>query len=174
MEEDDILSTVEASCSSDTKQGDWISKYDIVEVDRGLKIEEQESSRRCHQECKTISKACEESIGDVDTDLGELLWKDELSLSKLINKVCYEMTDACTRKVPEFKKGKRNDEEFKPLSADEKKAYDIWKKMKYVITLFLCYMTQMALLHCKIYIMKYSFINVRDRRLGEGGGLSQK
>ena len=130
VEENDILSIVEASCSSDTKQGDWISKYDIVEADSGLKIEEQESQRRCQQECKTISKACEESIGDIDTDLGELLWKDELSLSKLINRVCYEMTDACTRKVPKFKKGKRKDEEFKPMSADERKAFDVMKKMK--------------------------------------------
>ena len=91
---------------------------------------EQETQSRCRQECKTISKACTDSIGDADTDIGELLWKDELSLSKLINKVCYEMTGACTKKIPKFVKGKRKDEIFKPMSDDERKAFDAMKQMK--------------------------------------------
>ena len=130
MDEDDVLTIVEASCDAEKRQGDWISNCDIIEADSGLNIVEHESPRKCQQECKTISKACEDSIGDIDTDLGELLWKDDLSLSKLVNKVCYEMTDACTREIPKFKKHKRNDEVFRPLSDQERKAFQIMKKIK--------------------------------------------
>lgn len=130
VDEDDILNIVEGSCDPDKKSGEWISKYDIQESEDGLKITEQKSYGRCQRECKTIAKACEESIGDADTDIGELLWKNEMSLSKLINKVCYDMTGACTKRLPKFKKGQRKDEIFKEMSNDEKKAYDIMKTMK--------------------------------------------
>lgn len=124
------MNIVEASCDPDKKQGDWILNYDISEASNGLKIVEQESQGRCQQECKTIAKACEDSIGDIDTDLGELLWKDDLSLSQLVNKICYEKTDVCTKKALDFKKGQRKDEVFKAMSDDEKKAYDVMKQMK--------------------------------------------
>lgn len=130
MDEDDILNVVEKSCDPDSPYGDWISKQDIMESSGALNVFEQEMYSKCQQECKTITKACEESIGDVDTDLGELLWKDTLTLSKLINKVCYEMTDACKKKPPKYIKGKRKDEVFTPMSKEEKKAYDLMKKMK--------------------------------------------
>jgi len=130
VDEDDILTIVEASCNPNKKQGSWIPRYDIIEQDDSLQIVEHESQRRCQQECRTISRACEESIGDIDTDVGELLWKDDMKLSKLINKVCYEMTDACTKKIPKLKKGKRNDEVFKPMSDKEKKAYDVMSQMR--------------------------------------------
>ncbi|XP_065066093.1 uncharacterized protein LOC135692002 [Rhopilema esculentum] len=130
VDEDEILSIVEASCNPDKKQGEWISRYDIEEQPSGLKLVENKSPSRCKQECKTISKACEESIGDIDTDLGEFLWQDQLSLSQLINKVCYEMTGICTQKLPKFKPGKREDEIFVPMTEDEKKAYDMMKQMK--------------------------------------------
>ena len=121
---------MEASCNPDKKQGEWISKYDIEEQPIGLKLVENKSPSRCKQECKTVSKACEESIGDIDTDLGELLWQDQLSLSQLINKVCYEMTGICTQKLPKFKPGKRENEIFVSMTEDEKKAYDMMKQMK--------------------------------------------
>ncbi len=124
------MSVVENSCNPEHTRGDWISKYDIIESSGELRIFEQDLSSKCRQECKTIAKACEESIGDVDTDLGELLWKDSITLSKLINKVCYEMTSACSKKPPKYVKGKRKDEVFMPMSEDEKKAYDMMKQMK--------------------------------------------
>eukprot|EP00112_Aurelia_sp_Birch-Aquarium-sp1_P016145 Seg3634.3 transcript_id=Seg3634.3/GoldUCD/mRNA.D3Y31 product="hypothetical protein" protein_id=Seg3634.3/GoldUCD/D3Y31 len=130
MDEDDILSVVEKTCAPDSTHGNWISRYDIVESSGSLSIIEKDLESRCRQECKTIAKACEESIGEIDTDLGELLWKDDLSLSKLVNKVCYEMTNACSKKIPKYKPGKRKDELFKGMSEDEKKAYDMMKQMK--------------------------------------------
>eukprot|EP00794_Sanderia_malayensis_P008282 gene8282-9166_t len=130
IDEDGILNVVESSCNPDHKWGDWITRYDIIESGGVLKVLKQESPSKCKQECKTIAKACEESIAEVDTDLGELLWKDSLTLSKLINKVCYKMTTACSKKPPKYRKGKRKDEIFMPMSEDEKKAYDMMKQMK--------------------------------------------
>ncbi len=128
--EDEILSVVEKSCDPDSKHGDWISRYDIIESNGILQVFEQELHSKCKQECKTIAKACEESVGDIDTDLGELLWKNELTLSQLINKVCYDLSNVCSKKQPKYVKGKRKDEVFVPMSEEEKKAFDMMKSMK--------------------------------------------
>ena len=70
-------------------------------------------------------------MAEVDTDLAELLWKDKLSLSKLINEVCYSMSSACKGKSSKLKAGERKvDERFQVLTEDEKKAEDILKQMR--------------------------------------------
>lgn len=40
-----------------------------------LTLVEQEDLGVCGVECKTISKAAEEIVGDADTDIAEALWK---------------------------------------------------------------------------------------------------
>ena len=42
------------------------------------------------------------------------------------------MTSTCSSKVPKYVKGKRKDEEFVPMTKDEKKADDVLKQMRYV------------------------------------------
>lgn len=104
---------------------------DVVEKDKSLKLEEKDSIGTCRRECRTISKACEESISEVDTDIGELLWKNKFSLSKLINKVCYSLASACIKKPPKLTKGIRKlDEVFQPMSDDERKAQQVMRKMR--------------------------------------------
>lgn len=122
---------MEKSCSPDKEEGSWISKFDLIEKNGELRLSEQKDVGKCQRECQTISKACEESVADVDTDLAELLWKNKLSLSKLINEVCYSMSSVCKEKLPKLKSGERKvDEKFSILTEDEKKADEILKQMR--------------------------------------------
>ena len=131
---------MEKSCSPDKEEGNWISKIDLIEKNGELRLSEQAGVGKCQRECQTISKACEESVAEVDTDLAELLWKDKLSLSKLINEVCYSMSSACKGKTAKLKAGERKiDEKFRVLTEDEKKADDILKQMRYCTENFIAF-----------------------------------
>ena len=131
LEEEKIIEYVEKSCNPDTDEGDWISKFDLVEKDGGLKLHEEDGFGTCRRECRTISKACEESVSEVDTDIGELLWKNKLSLSQLINEVCYSLSSVCSKEPPKLPRGKRQtDEVFQRMTEDERKAQEIMKKMQ--------------------------------------------
>nr|XP_058946328.1 uncharacterized protein LOC131774331 [Pocillopora verrucosa] len=131
LEEDKVIELVEKSCNPEKEEGSWISKIDLVEKDGELRLSEQTDVGKCKRECQTVSKACEESVGDVDTDLAELLWKDKLTLSRLINEVCYSMSRVCKGKKPKLKAGERKvDEEFHVMTEDEKKADEVLKQMR--------------------------------------------
>ncbi|CAH3159833.1 unnamed protein product [Pocillopora meandrina] len=131
LEEDKVIELVEKSCNPEKEEGSWISKIDLVEKDGELRLSEQTDVGKCKRECQTVSKACEESVGDVDTDLAELLWKDKLTLSRLINEVCYSMSSVCKGKKPKLKAGERKvDEEFHVMTEDEKKADEVLKQMR--------------------------------------------
>lgn len=122
---------MEKSCNPEKEEGSWISKIDLVEKDGELRLSEQTDVGKCKRECQTVSKACEESVGDIDTDLAELLWKDKLTLSRLINEVCYSMSNVCKGKKPKLKAGERKvDEEFHLMTEDEKKADEVLKQMR--------------------------------------------
>ena len=131
LEEDKVIDLVEKTCNSDNEEGRWISKIDLLERNGELRLSEQSNVGKCKRECQTVSKACEESVAEVDTDLAELLWKDKLTLSKLINEVCYSLSSVCTGKRPKLKAGERKvDEDFSVMTEDEKKADDILKQMR--------------------------------------------
>ena len=94
-------------------------------------MSEHEELGLCKSECKTIAKACDETVGEADVDIAEELWKDELTLSQLINEVCYSDTKACGKKTNvEFKSGSRKDEKFQVMSEDEKQAQEYLKKAR--------------------------------------------
>ncbi|KAL9954271.1 hypothetical protein ACROYT_G041786 [Oculina patagonica] len=131
LEEDKVIDLVEKSCSPDNEEGSWISKIDLIERNGELRLSGQSDTGKCKRECQTVSKACEESIAEVDTDLAELLWKDKLTLSKLINEVCYSLSSACTSKRPKLKAGERKiDEKFHVMTEGEKKADEVLKQMR--------------------------------------------
>ena len=126
-----MIDLVEKTCNPDNEEGRWISKIDLLERNGELRLSEQSNVGKCKQECQTVSKACEESVAEVDTDLAELLWKDKLTLSKLINEVCYSLSSVCTGKRPKLKAGERKvDEDFSVMTEDEKKADEILKQMR--------------------------------------------
>ena len=131
LQEDEIIDLVEKSCDPEKTEGLWLSKIDLVERNGELRLLDQREEGKCKRECQTISKACEESIAEVDTDVAELLWKNTLSLSKLVDKVCYSMSSVCEGKTPRLKSREmRIDEQFQVMTEDEKKADEILKQMR--------------------------------------------
>ena len=83
---------------------------------------EHKNEGRCKEECKTISRACHDAVGDIDTDVGELLWKNSLKMSPFINEVCYSLSKVCAKKRPKIQKGKRKDFKFIEMDEQEKEA----------------------------------------------------
>ena len=130
MDEDDVLSIVEKSCDTEVSFGDWITRLDIVEVENGLKIVEHPEEGKCDRECKTISRSCEDIIGDIDTDIGELLWKNDLKLPTFINEVCYKLTKSCKKSNNIYVKGNRKDYKFVAMNEKEKQARELMRNMK--------------------------------------------
>jgi len=128
--EEKIISIIEKSCDPESDEGSWIAKLDIVEDNDKLSIVSHSALGRCKEECKTISRACENSIGDIDTDIGEVLWQNNLKLSPFINKVCFELSDVCNKKKLKLKKGKRKDYKFIEMDGKEIEAMEQMKKMK--------------------------------------------
>lgn len=128
IEEEKLQELVEKACNPDKFEGEWLAKLDIKEDDGGLKITEHEDVGSCKAECRTVAKACEDTVGEADVDIAEELWKDELSLSKLINQVCYLESNACSKNTMKFESTTRKDEIFEIMSEDEKKAHDYMKR----------------------------------------------
>lgn len=129
--EEKILEIVEKSCNPDEEvYGEWINKLDILEGKDGLKLQEHTKVGKCREECKTIARSCDESIGDVDTDLGELLWKNDLKLASFINEVCYSLTSACNKLKKKFIKGKRKDFKFVEMTEKDIEAMKMMRNMK--------------------------------------------
>lgn len=80
----DILGKIESICDPDTSNGEWISKYDLVESGERLLVQEQDDFGECNSECRTIGRACNEIIGDHDTDVAEELYKVRPAYIRLI------------------------------------------------------------------------------------------
>ena len=128
---------VEGTCDPGTKYGEWIRHIDIVESKGSLKLKEYTVQGKCREECKTIEKCCQQAIGDVDTDVSEVLWHNKLKLSKFINKVCHELSNVCTKKKPKYKSGKRKDFKFKEMTEKDVAAEEMVKNMKLGLWCFL-------------------------------------
>ena len=126
--EEKLQDLVEKACNPERFEGEWLAKLDIEEKQGELQVSEQKDLGSCKAECRTVAKACDDTIGDADTDIAEELWKNELTLSQLINEVCYSDTNACSKSKMKFKSGSRKDEKFQAMSEDEKQAQEYLKK----------------------------------------------
>eukprot|EP00117_Sycon_ciliatum_P014262 scpid95345/ scgid14596/ len=126
MTEEEILELVEGTCKPFSSSGGWILSTDLVQPEEDtLEIVQRDFMSRCKTECETVSRACHDTLGDVDTDVAELLYQGSLTQAQLINKVCYEMTDACKRKRSLTKPHK--EEAFAPMPEKE---YDMFKMIE--------------------------------------------
>ncbi|GFR41907.1 hypothetical protein Agub_g2698, partial [Astrephomene gubernaculifera] len=117
--EADILERVEKMCDPDQDAGDWITRYDIVEQDTTLQLKDTGRLGKCQSECRTIARACEQISEDVDlTDLSAMLYKGK-KRAAVSNWMCYDATDACTKKPPPVPKDRPAGEAHVPLSEEE-------------------------------------------------------
>ncbi|KAF2543522.1 hypothetical protein F2Q68_00029265, partial [Brassica cretica] len=73
---------------------------------------EQEEEGMCNSECKTIEAACQKVIGYSDTDVAEYIYKSKPDLASLVNHLCKDLTDACTKNPPPLPKDRVPGEPF--------------------------------------------------------------
>lgn len=131
LSEEEILNIVEKTCDPDSEHGKWMRYLDILESKDTLKLQEHSNVGRCREECKTIGRSCEQSIGDIDTDIGEILWQNELKLSPFINEVCHSLSSVCKKaKSQKFVKGKRKDFKFIEMTQKDIDAEKVLANMR--------------------------------------------
>lgn len=131
LSEDTILEEIEKLCNPQQEAGYWIRELDIQEANGQIKLVGQNGKKgECRRECHTLTKACEESINVVDTDLAEALYRGKLTLSQLTNQVCHEQTDAC-KKVTKHT-ARKFDEAFVEISNKDLELEKLMDKMRYL------------------------------------------
>ena len=96
-----ILDIVENACDPEKDGGDWISRYDIaVQSDGRLHLLDMGGPGHCEATCKTVQKACEESLGDLDTDFAEKLFVegDAATKDSMAEWLCFDEAQVCSTK----------------------------------------------------------------------------
>jgi hypothetical protein len=94
------------------EEADWMLKIDIVEKGDNLVLVEQQEEGMCNSKCKTIENACQKVIGYSDTDVAEYIYKSKPDLVSLVNHLCKDLTDACSKKPPPVPKDRVPGEPF--------------------------------------------------------------
>mmetsp|Transcript_9393 Transcript_9393/g.28231 ORF Transcript_9393/g.28231 Transcript_9393/m.28231 type:complete len:321 (-) Transcript_9393:1411-2373(-) len=130
LSEIEILEKVEKMTDPVAKEGEWITKIDLAEKGSQLTLEEHQQPGECGSECKTVAKAAQQVLGDLDTDLGELLWKGESGRLAITNWLCKEATDACTKKAPPLPGSRKPGPAFKEIDEQELNMQRMMKSME--------------------------------------------
>ncbi|KAF8087250.1 hypothetical protein N665_0593s0012 [Sinapis alba] len=112
ISEYEIIEIAENVCNLKKEEADWMLKIDIVEKGDKLQLVEQEEEGMCNSECKTIEAACQKVIGYSDTDVAEYLYKSKPDLASLVNHLCKDLTDACSKNPPPVPKDRVPGETF--------------------------------------------------------------
>ncbi|GJP39701.1 hypothetical protein CLOM_g24045 [Closterium sp. NIES-68] len=107
-----VIEVTEKLCDVKSANGGWISRLDIVESGDLLKLVEHEEDGECLSECKTIERACQQIIGDYDTDIAERIFNDEPSQSSLQRYLCHDLSKACSTKPPPVPEGREPGENW--------------------------------------------------------------
>eukprot|EP00238_Polyblepharides_amylifera_P012386 CAMPEP_0196580438 /NCGR_PEP_ID=MMETSP1081-20130531/28629_1 /TAXON_ID=36882 /ORGANISM="Pyramimonas amylifera, Strain CCMP720" /LENGTH=248 /DNA_ID=CAMNT_0041900301 /DNA_START=257 /DNA_END=1003 /DNA_ORIENTATION=+ len=129
VKEIDILEKIEKICDPEKPAGKWITHLDMLEDGKKIKLVEHYQPGKCKKECRTIAKACEEVIGDSDTDLAEALYKGDMQRAKLQNLLCRDLSDVCTNAPPSVPKSRKPIEEFVELSDKEVEMQELMATM---------------------------------------------
>lgn len=141
LEEININEMLERVCKSDTKEGVWMRKIDIVEKknDKGhkhLELVEPGGTAKCGPECATISHSCYQLLEEeMDSDLlSGMLWKNKTPLEEAKAKVCKKWTKRCTKwpqgKPLSGKSGMRTDYPFDEVSEKDLEMEQMMASMK--------------------------------------------
>ncbi|KAJ0251668.1 Saposin B-type domain-containing protein [Hirschfeldia incana] len=112
ISEYEIIEIAENVCNLKKEEADWMLKIDIVEKGDKLQLVEQEEEGMCNSECKTIEAACQKVIGYSDTDVSEYIYKSKPDLASLVNHLCKDLTDACSKNPPPVPKDRVPGEPF--------------------------------------------------------------
>ncbi|CAM6127275.1 unnamed protein product [Calypogeia fissa] len=125
----EIIDLTENICNIKKEEADWLMYLDIVEDGPRLKLVEQEEEGECNSECKTIERACEEVMGDHDTDVAEFLYRGEAQRSALSKLLCKDLSKACVGKPPAVPKDRVPGEPFVPKPSKDAEMAKIMRSM---------------------------------------------
>ncbi|KAL3744790.1 hypothetical protein ACJRO7_013972 [Eucalyptus globulus] len=117
--EQQITEIAKNLCNSEKKEAVWIRKIDIVEQGNKLKLEEQDGEGYCNSECKTLQKACEEVLKELDDIYLEYLIKTNPRIDGMVDFLCGNVTDACIFDPPPIPKDRTPGEAFMPKPSEE-------------------------------------------------------
>ncbi|KAG0592287.1 hypothetical protein KC19_1G239500 [Ceratodon purpureus] len=115
----DIIDIAENICNMKKEESDWILKLDIVENKGKLELVEQSVEGACKRDCKTIERACQEVMGEHDTDVAEYLYKAGSTRAGLMKLLCRDLSKACVAKLPPLPKYRGPEELFTPKVGKE-------------------------------------------------------
>lgn len=121
----------ETMCNPLKKEGEWVSKIDLVQEGDALLLASQPAAGKCRRECRTVEAACNEVLDRADTDFTEILYKgvqDNSELEKVQRYICNRAASVCKKKSPPVKA--RKDEAFVVMTADEKSFQDMQANLK--------------------------------------------
>eukprot|EP00270_Netrium_digitus_P013663 TRINITY_DN4567_c0_g2_i1.p1 TRINITY_DN4567_c0_g2~~TRINITY_DN4567_c0_g2_i1.p1 ORF type:complete len:258 (+),score=53.83 TRINITY_DN4567_c0_g2_i1:169-942(+) len=125
-----VIEIVEKICDPKREEGDWIQWLDIVKDGTKLKLEEQEGPGECKGKCKTIQRACEEVLGEHDTDVAEAVHNKDMGRAALTNLLCRRLSNACVRSTPPVPEDWQPVEAFERKPSDKIEAEKIQRKMQ--------------------------------------------
>ncbi|XP_047331835.1 uncharacterized protein LOC124935446 [Impatiens glandulifera] len=108
----DIIEILEGVCNLKKPSADWILYLDIIELEDRLKLVLQDTEGQCQSKCKTIEKACQEVLGNYDTDIAEYIYKSKPNFELLFDFLCQDLTYACTFPPPPVPKDRVQGEPF--------------------------------------------------------------
>jgi len=132
---EDLISSV---CDSESKEGAWMSDYDIVKRGTALKLESQVGGDtvggHCRRECRTIEKACAGVVDGID-ELAEYLLtaaREGKSVGTVAQRVCTKMAGVCKKgKTPAWPEGKvRKNEQFKPKTKKDQETDELMASLQ--------------------------------------------
>lgn len=130
MTELDVIEIVENICNLKKEEADWILKIDIVEKGDQLELIDQDVEGQCNSECKTIERACQEVVGFSDTDIAEYVYARKPQLDSLVNYLCKDLTEACSKKPPPVPKDRIPGEPFVPKPTKEAEIEKMMRSME--------------------------------------------
>jgi len=132
LSEYEIIGMVEGICDPASADGEWISKLDMVEdlANAKIRLVEQEEFGECGSECKTMQRACEETMEDAAVEVAEALYKGEMQRAALSSLVCRELSSACSRKTPKLPASRAPGPAFVPMDPKEREMQQMMQSMQ--------------------------------------------
>ncbi|CAK9062609.1 Uncharacterized protein SCF082_LOCUS32581 [Durusdinium trenchii] len=107
----EIGEVLDSICDPDDDLGEWMTFYDIEQIDDTLSLRKMEQLGECRRECTTLMHACRAVFDEYREDMTEMLFKHyraegtnqvkrALSAEKFSSRLCTKLSKYCPSKKP--------------------------------------------------------------------------
>ncbi|KAG6555335.1 hypothetical protein Mapa_003378 [Marchantia paleacea] len=125
----DVIILTENICNLKKEEADWLMFFDIVEKGDKLQLVEHEEEGECNTECRTLERACQEVMGDHDTDVAEFMYKGNVQRAALSKFLCKDLSKACVGKPPPLPKNREPGPPFSPKPSKDAEMERLMRSM---------------------------------------------